>query len=300
MSAAADEPPEITADLFAEVLERDLANIIRKASSGQPLTKREREMIEAERSRLASSQKSREPDFQLEGAGERSPLEGLTQEKLAAAWGYSVRQIKNWIQDGRAKADPAPLTRPAEMPAWFERVFAPRKCPDRLRLAVQVLLDAKPATPSPGATATAPVPPERIAIDDSEKGLLAMLGRLRESEAILHAKYLAAVDVDENRANFLFSEWGKIVEKLRALEKSAPKALEELRIYVRRDEIMRELAPLHAAILKSFRQAIRQGRHRLRATADANEWNAVADSLVDEAATMLCESQFATPLDLES
>lgn len=299
MSAAADEPPEITADLFAEVLERDLANIIRKASSGQPLTKREREMIEAERSRLASSQKSREPDFQLEGAGERSPLEGLTQEKLAAAWGYSVRQIKNWIQEGRDKGYPAPLTRPAEMPAWFERVFAPRKCPDRLRLSVQVLLDAKPAT-SAGSPTAAPVPPERIAIDDSEKGLLAMLGRLRESEALLHAKYLAAVDVDENKASFLFSEWGKIVEKLRALEKSAPKALEELKIYVRRDEIMRELAPLHAAILKSFRQAIRQGRHRLRATVDTSEWNAVADSLVDEAATMLCESQFATPLDLES
>lgn len=299
MSAAADEPPEITADLFDEVLVRDLANIVRKASSGQPLTKREREMIEAERSRLASSQKSREPDFQLEGAGERSPLEGLTQEKLAAAWGYSVRQIKNWIQDGREKADPAPLTRPAEMPAWFERVFAPRKCPDRLRLAVQVLLDAKPAN-SAGSPAAAPVPAERIAIDDSEKGLLAMLGRLRESEALLHAKYLAAVDVDENKASFLFSEWGKIVEKLRALEKSAPKALEELKIYVRRDEIMRELAPLHAAILKSFRQAIRQGRHRLRAAADTTEWNAIADSLVDEAATMLCESQFATPLDLEA
>lgn len=299
MSAAADEPPEITADLFAEVLERDLANVVRKASSGQPLTKREREMIEAERSRLASSQKSREPDFQLEGAGERSPLEGLTQEKLAAAWGYSVRQIKNWIQEGRDKGDPAPLTRPAEMPAWFERVFAPRKCPDRLRLAVQVLLDAKPAT-SAGSPAAVPVPPERIVIDESEKGLLATLGRLRESEAVLHQKYLNAVDTDEHKANFLRKEWGQTVEQLRALEKSAPKTLEELGIYMRRDQIMRELAPLHAAILKSFRQAIRQGRHRLRATADTSEWNAVADSLVDEAATMLCESQFATPLDLES
>jgi hypothetical protein len=299
MSEAAADPPEITADLFAEVLERDLANIVRKASSGQPLTKREREMIEDERKRLASPQKSREPDFQLEGAGERSPLEGLTQEKLAAAWGYSVRQIKNWIQEGREKTDPAPLTKPAEMPAWFERVFAPRKCPDRLRLAVQALLNAS-ASNATGSRGASPAPPaERITIDDSEKGLLAMLGRLRESEALLHAKYLAAVDVDEHKASFLFSEWGKIVERLRALEKSAPKSLEELGIYVRRDEVIRELAPLHVAILKSFRQAIRQGRLRLRATTDAAEWNAVADSLVDEAATMLCESSFATPLDLE-
>jgi hypothetical protein len=46
----AEAPAEEELD-FNSVLENDLANIIRKSAAGQPLTKREREMVEDERDR---------------------------------------------------------------------------------------------------------------------------------------------------------------------------------------------------------------------------------------------------------
>ena len=55
---------------------------------------------------------------------------------------------------------------------------------------------------------------------------------------------------NEKQAQWLYSEWVKTGERLRALEKTAPKALEELGIYVRRDEVTRELVPLHVAHLR--------------------------------------------------
>jgi hypothetical protein len=290
------EAGEISAELYDKVLETDLANIIRKATAGQPLTKREREMIEAEKARL---KKSREPDFKLEGAGARSPLERLTQEQLASRWGYSLRQIKNWIHDGREVSDPCPLTRPAEMPAWFERVYAPRRCPERLMLAVQAI-ESETVEEIPKAPDSLPpvfVPPS---ISDSEKGLLAMLDRLRDAEATLHAQYLAAVAAgDEKKANFVFKAWSDITERLRAQEKSAPAALEALKIYVRRDEVARELAPLHATILQSLKQAMKQARTRLRQAVNAVEWNAAVEELVDEACRGLCDTSFAEPLELQ-
>lgn len=56
------------ADFFDEVLQHDLANIIRKAQAGQPLTKREREIIEEEKA-SRTCEKPVEAGFKLEGAG---------------------------------------------------------------------------------------------------------------------------------------------------------------------------------------------------------------------------------------
>lgn len=294
MSDDATEPDD--ADFLDLILETDLANIIKKAQGGLPLTKREREMIEEERTRRQKSPS--QTAFTLEGEG-ASQLGKLTQRELAEIWGYSLRQVKNWIHDGRAANDPAPVTKPDEMPGWFRRIYAPRECPEKLRLAAQRIMEGNAV-----ASKTAPIasqPPVRLEIPDAEKGLLAMLDRYRTAEVSLHNKYMAAVDAgDETRASFLMSEWKKMGESVRALEKTAPKALEELRIYVRRDEIQRELEPLHAAILKAFRQGFRSARGKLKAADGADAWGQSVDGVVDDIARMLVETEFREPLELEA
>lgn len=291
-----EDPIVIDADFFQVVLEQDLANIVQKAQAGQPLTKREREMIEEERTRR--SKPRAELPFTLEGEGAgKSALANLTQKDLAEHWGYSLRQVKNWIADGRKAGDPAPVAAPDQMCAWFKRIYAPRDAPEKLRLAAHRLLENQTPPPKP-AEPSAPI--VRIEIADEEKGLLAMLDRYRTAEVTLHNKYMAAVDAgDETRASFLLSEWSKMGEKVRSLEKTAPKALEELRIYVRRDEIQRELEPLHASILKAFRQGFRNARVRLKAADSADSWGLIVDGIVEDISTMLVESEFSEPLELQ-
>jgi hypothetical protein len=277
--------------MFAMVLEKDLANIVNKANSGAPLTKREREMIEQ-----AGQQKKNPQGASFQLTTKESPLSGLTQPELAEKWGYSLRTIKNWIADGRAASDPAPLAYPAEMPAWFARIYSPRTAPDKLIEAVRKISTEFKET-------EAPAPPQieetRLEVSDAEKGLLAMLERMRTAEAMMHARYIQAVDAGEkDKADYRFSQWEKIVEKLRALEKSAPSALAEAGIYVRKDDVYRELVQLHSGIIKTFKQAIRKGRLALQATKTADEFNRAADELVDKACSALCETDFSEPLEL--
>ena len=289
--AAAD--PVQDADFFGRILEADLANVVRKAGSGKPLTTREREMIEAARSRMQTE--PTEERWKLEGDG-ISSMERMTQREYAEVWGYSLRTVKNWIADGRAGKDPAPLARPADMPAWFARVYAPRDCPEKLAMAAQRILDGADI-PKSSAAPVAMV--ERVEVAEGEKGLLAMLDRYRTAEVTLHAKYMTAIEAgDETRATFLMSEWSKMGEKCRSLEKAAPKALEEMGIFVRRDVVQRELGPLHGSVIKSFRQAFRVNRARLRLVETSNEWNRIVDGIVDEVSLMLSCCGFAEPLEL--
>jgi hypothetical protein len=255
-------------------------------------------MIEEERTRRQKT--PLQPAFILEGEGASPSLAKMTQQQLAEVWGYSVRQLKNWLADGRAANDPAPVTRPAEMPAWFKRTYSPRECPEKLRLAVQRIQAGEHATNRSSSVAPPLVSAPRIEIADEEKGLLAMLDRYRTAEVTLHNKYMAAVDAgDETRSQFLLSEWSKMGEKVRSLEKTAPKALEELRIYVRRDQIQRELEPLHSAIIKGFKQEFRLARPRMKAAASQDEWAKLVDETVEKVAMMLVETEFREPLELQ-
>jgi hypothetical protein len=295
-SGGVDESVPVDAAFLGIILEADLENIIRKAQSGKSLTAREREILESERARLAEVESP--PDLKLDDEAELVALEGMTQKDLAELWGYSEKQLKNWVRRGRESDDPAPIRRPDLMCAWFRRVHAPRDAPEKLRMAAQRIIDGhrKPEKSKSGDQA----PVERIEIAESEKGMLAMLDRYRTAEVTLHNKYMAAVEAgDETRAQFLLSEWSKMGEKVRALEKHAPKVLEELKIYVRRDEIQRELESLHSAIIKAFRQEFRLARIALKATTGTEEWAKEIDATVDRVALMLAETEFRDPLELQ-
>ena len=183
------------------------------------------------------------------------------------------------------------------MPSWFGRVYAPRTCPEKLAIASDHLLQAKEVDSA--LKEASPKIVEHLVISEDEKGLMAMLERYRTAEATLHAKYMAAVEAgDEGRSGFLLSEWSKMGEKCRALEKTAPAALEAAGIFVRKDLVRRELAALHAAIIKGFRQAFRIGRPRLKMAASPLDWNIMVDSIVEEVGLMLATTDFAEPLEL--
>ncbi len=275
------------------ILEQDLENIMEKARSGKPLNAREREMVEAH---LSGLKKAAEPEaFALEPDGPAAALEGMTQKQLAEAWNVSLRTVKGWQKDG------APLTRPEKFEAWFVQVHAPRECPERYRNSAQRILAGAETAAAVAADKPAEKPREMIVIDEEAKGMLAMLERCRSSEARLGMEYMQAVEAgNEVRASFLFSQWTKMGEQLRALEKSAPETLEKCGIYVRKDEIQRELELLHRACLKAYRQQLRMCRPRLRATQTAEEWNHLADEIVDEVALMLVETEFREPLTLDA
>ena len=137
-------------------------------------------------------------------------------------------------------------------------------------------------------------------IAEDAKGMLAMLERHRAAEARLGTEYMEAVEAgDEVKASFLLSQWSSMGEKLRALEKIAPKTLEDLGIYVRRDEVQRELEPLHRSVIKAFGQQLRLARPRLKATKTPDEWNQMTDEIINEVAGMLVNTEFREPLTLE-
>lgn len=293
----ATEPP-VDGPFLNGILEVDVANIARKAQTGQPLTRREREIIEEERTKRGGNDAS--AGFNLEGEGAIPALERMTQKELAELWGYSLRQLKNWLREGRQANDPAPVTQPALMCAWFARNHAPREAPEKLRRAAARILEGHRVEDADSRQAKPVVPAALVEVQEEDKGLLAMLDRYRTAEVRLHKLYMAAVEAgNEVRAQFLLAEWSKMGDKARALEKQAPKALEEAGIYVRRAEIQRELEPLHAAIIKTFRQEFRMARVRLKAAANHEEWARVVDAVVNEIGKMLCETEFREPLELD-
>jgi hypothetical protein len=139
-----------------------------------------------------------------------------------------------------------------------------------------------------------------VEVADVEQGFEAMLRRLRNSEATKYREYEVAVaDGDQVRSNFLFSEWGKIVEKLRALEKTAGPTLESLGVFVRKDDLARELAQIHAAIPRALKMSLRRMRREgMAAVADQAAWNRFVEGVVDAACSQLVEADFVEPLEL--
>ena len=294
MAEEEDIPELDIAAMLDLTLERDFANIVKKSAAGQPLNKREREMIEQERARQKKPATATE--FQLDPVP--SAFVNLTQPELAAKWGYSVRQIKNWIADGKKANDPAPLASPHEMPPWFARIYSPRTAPDRLIQAVRKISENQKTAQA--ATNPSQVE-ERIEISETEKGLLAMLDRFRTAEATMHRRFLKYVEDGEmDKADYQQQRWEKLGEKLRALEKSAPAALAEAGIYVRKDDVTRELSQIHNGIIKNLKQALRKARAALIACQGTDEFHRKSDEIVDAACTALCEDDFAEPLELEA
>lgn len=282
------------------MLAQDLERVLAKAEAGERLTAADRKLLEAEAKRREVESSGSGDKKGGEGAllpEEVAEVEWGSLQEAAEGYGYSVRMVKKWRADGREEGQVCPLGWPSRMGAWFERVYHPRKAPARLQLAVQRLLDK-------GKPEEAAVAEEREALPmvaEQEMGLLAMLGRMRTAEATLHAQYMDAVErQNKHGAAFYQKEWGEAVNRLRALEKSAPAALEAQGVYLRRADVRRELVPLHQSVEKGVRMAIKRERLRLAAVVgSADEFDEAVDRLLDRVFEELVRCDFAAPLVLE-
>jgi len=299
----------------AELLASDLRRVADKAREGRPLTISERRLL-AEAAEVGDAGAENEGGEGGEGAaaggatndgrglapGLAPAIEWRSLAEAAEGYGYSLRQVKNWKRDGVAAGDPAPIGDPAEMPGWYERVYAPRVAPDRLREAAYQLAAQAKERGGGDAGERARAPEAVPLVAEQELGLLAMLDRLRKAEATLHAQYMRAVETqDRNSAAFYQKEWGASVERLRAAEKAAPAALEAQGIYIRRADVRRELVPIHQAIAKGTRSALKRARLKLAAAVgDSSAWGVAVDEVLDEVFGQMAEADFAPILELEA
>lgn len=262
----------------------ELDRILEKSGNGKALTAGERKLLDAE------IEARRAPELRLEAGVEFRNL-----QEAADAYGYSLRQVKNWKKDGRKASDACPLDHPAEMPAWFERVYAPRECPDRLRDAVQVLLEGKTVERGPAGPVRAPAREVR----EDEIGFDAMLQRARRREAMLALKLEEAQRLNEASATQIETQLTKATGALLSLEKQAPAILEAQGVFLRRDEVKDELHRLASAIPKGLKQELRKRRRQMVAAETPEDFEEVLEEAVEAACRELCEADFADALELE-
>lgn len=265
----------------------EVERILAKSKDGKVLTAGERKVLDAE----IEARREDRPELKLTAG-----IQFRKVEDAAKAYGYSVRQVKNWKRDGRKARDPVPLDHPGEMPAWFERVYNPRECPDRLRDAVAALLEGHGGE-EPAAGAAVPVVP--VEVDEREVGFEATLNRARRREALLAKKLEAAIASQAANANQLETQWANAAAALRQIEKEAPKILEAQGVYLRRVDVRAELERLGGVIPARLQGSLRKRRRELAEAETAEDFEEVLEEAVEEACRELCDSRFAEPLELE-
>lgn len=289
-------------------LEGDLERILALQAAGKPLSARDRGVLrrELERERAAEEQDEGNEGSELQLSSDAGPgFSFPTTGAGAAAYGYSERQIKNWKREGRLRGLPCPLERPEEMPAWFEAVFAPRACPDRLRDAVARLIKTRESGgaiegEAPGSEPAAlPAPKPPPVVSEDEVGFEATLNRARRREALLDKRLQVAIEENSPRADSLETQWGKAASRVRELEKAAPAILEAQGIYLRRSEVKAALIQIAGAMPKTARVVLRKLRRQLQEAKTAEEYEAAVDEAVNEIFSEMCSARFADPLELE-
>lgn len=163
---AAKQPAQkLTTTIASKVLNADLANILKKAASGKPLTKYERELI-------ATSASPEETPAEIP-AGRPSDY-SHPEKHYAELYKCDVRTVRNW------KKENAPLDYPEKMPAWL----ANRK-------------NVPPGTLTPDqATADPDAVQEFQPIElhlDQKEGAAAALTRLAQAELNASENYARAI-----------------------------------------------------------------------------------------------------------
>lgn len=153
---------------FQDVLERDLANIVAKAATGQPLNARERGLIEQESKReQAKSAKT--------GRAAKTGFK-KSYEDYSKVYGASPRTLKRWVATGKEKGLPCPLDEPVAMASWWSHCMT-QKCPEGI-------LDAAGGQHLPANT-TAAEPP---VFTNEKTGLEGALERMEQAEIILASR----------------------------------------------------------------------------------------------------------------
>ena len=242
---------------FNQVLEADLANIIKKAASGQPLTGREREMIIAEKAK----QEKKDPIAEKkEGA---AIAEASKKTGRAVHTGYlkdygsygeqyqaSPRTVARWVKQGKTQTPepiPCPLDDPCEMRTWWAQCMTQR-CPAGIIDAEKKHLAEAPAERDPEnpvekleleAVEVAP-----INLGDHQAGLAGAMERLEWMEIEFSKK---ASDPGQAK------NWFDALSKMSSLAEKVRKEKQEQGLLVPKLEVAQIIQEFHGPIEQGVR-----------------------------------------------
>lgn len=238
---------------FDLVLKQDLSNIIKKAAAGQPLTGRERDLIQTEKNRRAkvASEASSASAEKVRAKSGRAAATGFTEpySYYANKYGASERTIKRWVWIGRESDDPIPLDEPLNMRAWWARRMRLR-CPPGI---MQAEVSAKKEGPGADvaepverkAAETKPVVPMDLGTD--EVGLGGALKRLEKVEVLLAAK---ATDPGQAKP------WLDTISRMTSVATKLRQELEAQGKLVPKVEVAAEIKSFHGQIVSVLKSVL--------------------------------------------
>ena len=175
---------------FDKVLEKDLANIVKKASAGAPLTARERALIEAEKSKRAKPTAPKAaPRVRPKAKSGRSAMTGYVEsyQWYAARYGSARRTVMRWVKTGKEmQPDPilCPLDEPTKMRGWWAACMTQR-CPPGIIAAEIAALNAGEEVEDLKEELE---PDDGLDLGDEVPGLAGTMGRLEKMELHLARK----------------------------------------------------------------------------------------------------------------
>ena len=231
---------------FGKVLEKDLANIIKKAAAGQPLNARERDLIMAEKAKREKEKAETPPAPDPAPAPKkktgRASRTGFQEsyEFYAERYGASPRTLKRWVKIGKdQKPDPipCPLDAPEQMRGWWAACMTLR-CPEGVLAAEVEALKAgatAPALQSPPDPDAAQAPAPVIDLGPEEKGLAAAMTRLEKMEIEFSKK---ATEPGQAKT------WFDAIARMTSLAANVRKELEAQDLLAPRSLVAQELRDL--------------------------------------------------------
>jgi hypothetical protein len=222
---------------FGKVLEKDLANIIKKAAAGAPLNKRERDLIEAERTKR---EKKPPPPPEKKKSG-RASNTGYSRSYnfYAEQYSASARTVKRWVKTGKDHTPdpiPCPLDDPTSMRSWWGSCMS-QTCPDGILAAEVAALKTEARAPSNQA-GQAPEVPDSIPVVEigtEEKGLAAAMKRLEQMEVEFSKK---ATEPGQAKT------WFDAIARMTSLAANVRKELEAQNLLAPRAQVAQELRDL--------------------------------------------------------
>jgi hypothetical protein len=241
-----------------------------------------------------SGDESRSEKEFLKCGGSAEKVYRRDQRSYAEFYGHDVRTIKRWVKTGRTAtggSDLPPLDEPAKMAEWWSRHYRHRVPPGIRDAAAR---DAAEKGQDRTTEAVEEPPPPAVAVVGGT-GYEHLLQRMRVAEAEVAAQWESArVANDEGRMAELGRRWRDLAKQLRELERDAETILEKSGQSVRKVEVSKELASIHATIVNGMRGVWRKIRLRIEAAGTEQQKDRIFQEEVDRVCARLVETGFGT------
>jgi len=240
---------------FGKVLETDLANIVKKAAAGAPLSKRERDLIEAEKAKREKAAPAPTPKpapvAPVPKKSGRASRTGFLEnyQFYGDRYGASARTVKRWAAKGKEPGNPpCPLDQPEKLRGWWEACMSQR-CPDGIISAeIEALKNgATPAAipaPSESPEAAPAIAAAPVDLGTEEKGLAAAMERLEKMEVEFSKRA-----TEPGQAKI----WFDAIARMTSLAANVRKELEAQALLAPKVEVEQELCEFMQPIERGIR-----------------------------------------------